>query len=1058
MRSARDCPRVLMTTESRSQKGTAAPIGSAVRQASPTPADAQLVAELGRRALGQHDLQVVMDDALAIVRDRLQTEFVKILELVPSGEGFLLTAGIGWKPGYVGQVVVPLIAESYAGYTMQQGRPIIVEDLKTEKRFQGMPLLHEHGVVSGISTVLRGDTRAHGLITAHSAQQRTFTDEDVAFFDAVAGVVAAAMDRRDAEGLLEETNQRLRLTLEAGRMGAWEWNPHTGRVIWSDVVERTYGLQPGEFAGTIDHYVSFIHPEDRERVAALIQEGLRTGKIEMEYRIVRPTGEVRWLLARGLVTRDQRGEPLRMTGICYDTTDDRAAERALREAEEKYRTLFENAAFGVFQTTADGRFITANQALARILGYESPDQLIAEIHDIGVEIHVEPANRAEFARQLIEDGEVVGFESRARRRDGELIWLSLTARTRRTAEGREPYFEGIVEDVTQRKVTETRIAAQYAVTRVLAAATNVEDAVSGVLKAICETLAWKLGQFWVVNLEGSAVRCVNDYQSPGFADPEFSDASRTTDRAPGEGLPGKVWESGAPHWIDDLDENPIFRRSGAAKEAGLRSGFAFPILIEGRVIGVMEFFSTERRCADSEFLQAVSAIGSQLGQFVERKRGENERERLLGAERLAKADAQEAERQQAFLAEASAMLSSSLDYHETLASLAQLCVPFFGDWCAIDILEDGKLSSVAVVHADPAKVEYAQELRDRYPPDIERDISLRQVIGQGIAFVIPEITEEVLRQMARERGREQEIVDIILNLGLRSGIAVPMKARGRTLGVLTVITAESGRTYDAADVALAEDLGHRAGLAVDNALLYRESQQVQAELIRANEAKDEFLGMVSHELRTPITTIFGGARLLRSRGDSLDVDSRASVLADIEQESDRLHRIVEDLLVLARVELGQEVITEPILVHRIAEKCISGFTKRRSGRAIELQVCDDTPPARASAVYVEQVIRNLVNNADKYSPPDRPIDVEVSLDSGEIVTTVRDRGPGIAAEELDRIFERFYRSAGTAREAGGAGIGLTVCKRLVEAQSGRIWAERRDGGGLCVSFSLPLYE
>jgi len=181
------------------------------------------------------------------------------------------------------------------------------------------------------------------------------------------------------------------------------------------------------------------------------------------------------------------------------------------------------------------------------------------------------------------------------------------------------------------------------------------------------------------------------------------------------------------------------------------------------------------------------------------------------------------------------------------------------------------------------------------------------------------------------------------------------------------------------------------------------------------------------------------------------------VLADIEQESERLHRIVEDLLVLARIELGQEVVTEPILVQRIIERTVTSFGKRRPGRTIDVRTSSVSRPVRGSAIYLEQTLRNLINNADKYSPPEPAIEIEAQGGDGEIIISVMDRGPGIPPEEMDRIFERWYRSEGTAKQAGGAGIGLTVCQRLIEAQGGRIWAELREGGGLKVSFSLPLY-
>lgn len=410
----------------------------------------------------------------------------------------------------------------------------------------------------------------------------------------------------------------------------------------------------------------------------------------------------------------------------------------------------------------------------------------------------------------------------------------------------------------------------------------------------------------------------------------------------------------------------------------------------------------------------------------------------------------------AFLLEASGILASSLDYETTLASVARLSVPFLGDWCAIDILDEaGVIKRVAVVHTDPAKVELAQRLLEEYPGDQSEDAGVYYILRTGEPQFYPEITEDLLVASIKD----PVLLEIIRHLGLSSSISVPLAALGRTLGVLSLVMAESGRHYTPQDLALAVEVGRRAGIAVDNARLYSESKRVQEELRKANEAKDEFLSMVSHELRTPITTIYGGSRLLSTQGGLLDEESKASILKDIEQEAERLHRIVEDLLILARVELGQEVQLEPVLVRRIAEKSASALSRRRPNRSIMMDFDETLPPAAGSAGYLEQILRNLLNNADKYAPPGTPIDLVTFLNQdAEIEFVVLDRGPGIPPEEIDRIFERFYRSDSTARQAGGAGIGLSVCKRLVEAQSGRIWACARAGGGLEMHFALPTYQ
>jgi K+-sensing histidine kinase KdpD len=292
---------------------------------------------------------------------------------------------------------------------------------------------------------------------------------------------------------------------------------------------------------------------------------------------------------------------------------------------------------------------------------------------------------------------------------------------------------------------------------------------------------------------------------------------------------------------------------------------------------------------------------------------------------------------------------------------------------------------------------------------------------------------------------------------MRSVMVVPLIARGALLGAITFVSTSLIRQYDEAALALAKDLASRAALAVDNARLYTESRRTQEQLRNANETKDEFLGLVSHELRTPITTIYGGARLLRLRGKSLDETSRAEVLRDIGDETDRLHRIVENLLVLARAEVGPDTVWEPMLLQRVIEGVARSFQDRFPLRTVKLTSAPALPAVAAEVTYLEQVMRNLLSNAEKYSPPGTDISITIEAGDGEAIVRVLDRGPGIAEDESEAIFDRFYRSAGTQRKTG-IGLGLTVCKRLVEAQSGRIWACPRDGGGLEVAFSVPYAE
>ena len=227
------------------------------------------------------------------------------------------------------------------------------------------------------------------------------------------------------------------------------------------------------------------------------------------------------------------------------------------------------------------------------------------------------------------------------------------------------------------------------------------------------------------------------------------------------------------------------------------------------------------------------------------------------------------------------------------------------------------------------------------------------------------------------------------------------------------------------------------------------------ELQRAAEAKDEFLGMISHEMRTPLTLISGGTQILRQRDDVLDPGERRALLQDVESEAVRLSRMVEDLLVLARTQFGETTSVEPVSLPAVAQRVVDG-ARRWSTREISILIERDLPPLAAEETYLERIITNLISNADKYSHTGQPLRVVATR--GDIMGEVRviDQGPGVQQDELDLIFERFFRSPESAGRVAGVGMGLTVCKRLVEAMSGYAWARHRDDG-FEVGFAVPLY-
>jgi two-component system, OmpR family, sensor histidine kinase KdpD len=202
--------------------------------------------------------------------------------------------------------------------------------------------------------------------------------------------------------------------------------------------------------------------------------------------------------------------------------------------------------------------------------------------------------------------------------------------------------------------------------------------------------------------------------------------------------------------------------------------------------------------------------------------------------------------------------------------------------------------------------------------------------------------------------------------------------------------------------------------------------------------------------------ILGGSEVLSKYGERISPEDRAAALADINESARRLGQLIDNLLLLSRLEVGTSFELEPILVRHEIERIVEGYRRREPNRTFTVTIDPVLSPVNAEPTNFQQVLQNLLGNAIKYSPPGSPIEVTTQRSGEELIVSVLDRGQGIAPDELERVFEPFYRSKRTSEGTAGAGVGLAVCRRLIEAQGGRIWTEPREGGGTVFSIALPL--
>lgn len=299
------------------------------------------VAEIGWKALSGSPLQELLEMAVARVAEVCGVEYVKLLELQP-GNRLLLRAGVGWTEGLVGKTTVPAGLGSQSGFALTTREPVIVEDMQREQRFTPAKLLLDHGISSGISVIIGTVERPYGVLSVHSRKIRHFTPDDIHFLQSVAHVLWEAIERHRREEMLHLSEARLRLAMEFGRIGCWQWDIKSSILYWDKSVFHMMGL-PEESFINLESFYERVHPEDaaqlREYIAKVLEQ--RTD-YESEFRIVRAdNGEVRWLGAKGGLLFNEQGEPFSMFGVNYDVTEEKnlkieleAARRAAEAASQ----------------------------------------------------------------------------------------------------------------------------------------------------------------------------------------------------------------------------------------------------------------------------------------------------------------------------------------------------------------------------------------------------------------------------------------------------------------------------------------------------------------------------------------------------------------------------------------------------------------------------------------------------------------------------------------------------------------------------------------------------
>ncbi|MBD2114059.1 MULTISPECIES: PAS domain S-box protein, partial [Cyanophyceae] len=844
---------------------------------------------------------------------------------------------------------------------LKQGKTVVVDDVARDPRTAGVGeaafAAIETQSLLCVPLVKRG--RFVALLVLHHAAPRPWTANDVALMERIAEKTWLAVERSRAEASLRESEARLQLALNIGRMGTWEWDMQTGTIRWSAGHFTILGYQPNECEPSYKMWANRVHPDDLALTRAKLQQAVRDRtEYHHEYRLRWPDGSTRWVEARGQFSYDIQGHPKQSIGAVIDITERKQAEEALHQALQKLNFHVENTPMAVIEWDRDFRVTRWSAGAERILGWQADEMLGKTLAEIPLvyEDDLEPVT--ESCRRLVYGEESHIFSSnRNYTKDRAVVHCEWYNSSLKDESGRMTSILSLVMDVTDRKRAEQereQLLGRERLARAQAEAAQQQLATLVDTSPIGLALLDGEQRFIAIN---DAMAEINGLPRDHHLGKSVADLFGPSDPAIVEVI-RQIYATGQPFISPNLPLN-------APGHEDRRPGYY-----------------------DVYYLPTVDS---------------NQRVERLLAYVIDVTERVKLERAQQYLAESSAVLASSLDYQTTLEKVAQLTVPKLADWCTVHIVEEnGAIDQIAVAHVDPAKLEWAHQIRDKYPLDTNAERGAALTLRTGQPDLVPEIPDELLVHAAKD----PEHLEILRQVGFSSVMTVPLRTQDRIIGVISFISAESGRRYTTADLQLAEELAHRASLAIENAQLYQAAQRDRTKAEAANRIKDEFLAVLSHELRSPLNPILGWARILRSR--QLDAAKTDQALETIERNAKLQAQLIEDLLDVSRILQGKLTLTvAPVNLVTTIEAAAETVRLAAEAKRIHIQT---TLNAIAGQVLgdtnrLQQVIWNLLSNAVKFTPAGGQVAITLEQVDAYAQLQVQDTGKGIHPDFLPHVFD-----------------------------------------------------
>ena len=757
-------------------------------------------------------------------------------------------------------------------------------------------------------------------------------------------------------------------------------------VLFNSAAERLLGYHSSEVVNQLTPAL-FHLPEELKKHAAsaerLLGHAVKPGfdSLVASARLGTPM-ETEWTYVRGdrstfagllsiSAMHDEQGVISGYVFIISDISARKAAELAKTEIEQRYYALLQYSSDLVAVMDASTRLQYLSPAVERLLGFHESELLGREIFDL---IHVSDVEHARNAIDAIatQAGVSRPLQMRLRRADGEHVMMEITANNML----QDPVLHGIVlnaRDISERSRVRAQLEVQNAVARVLADAENLDQSIPEILQALCFNLDWELSEFWGVDQDHKVLTFNFAWSLPGFDLRTFLDISQHTRIQLGEGLAGRVWQQATAIQVPDISHEENFVRRTEVESLSLKTAVGFPIRSREAVIGVFTLFSLRHRHVDDSLLAMLNAVGAQIGQFIARKRAEQQ------------------------------ITENEDRYHYLFENSADLILTFAPDG--------------TILHLNSSWLRTLGYTREEI---------MRKSVLDLVAI------ED--RELARTS------LDKALSSGSLNKVELSFRSQdGRTIIAEGSINCRYGI----------------AGIEYCNAIFQDVTRRREVDRM-----KNEFISVVSHELRTPLTSIRGSLGLLAGGPLRKDPDRADRMLNIALKNTERLVRLINDILDIEKIESGKIALDiQPLDSADLVIQSAATMQAMAETNRVHLEVRPAHGTVYADRDRMLQTLTNLLSNAIKFSKPDSRVSIVSEKRGAGLLFRVRDQGRGIPAHKLQSIFERFQQvDASDSREKGGTGLGLAICRSIVQQHGGAIWVDSTEGKGSEFFVLLPRFQ